>query len=278
MSEYELTRESVYRGQQSGLDEATVLEFLERVSTVGVPHNVRRSLEEWGARHKQITLRRDARLLEAADPARLDELMADPAVGRLLGRRLGPTAVLVPAAHLEALYERLLERGQLPALSEGPSAAPGAALRVDAAGHVTFRHPVPSVHVRGELRPFSDEQAAGSACLTPQSLRRGARAGLSADEIVARLQRFHDGALPEEVAALVRRWAKDWGEGALVNVTVLQVDRAETLRDLLADPELRPYLQPLAGGETLAAVSPQAVERLRAALDARGMVLGDRLR
>ena len=278
VSEYELTRESVYRGARRGLDEAAMLEFLERVSRVGVPQNVRRSLEEWGTRHRQITVRRGVRLLEAADPATLDALVADPAVGPLLGPRLGPTAVLVPAARLELLYLRLLERGQLPALSEGPSAAPGAALHVDAAGHVTLRHRVPSVHVRGELRPFCDEQATGALCLTPQSLRRGAHAGLSADEIVGRLQRYHEGVLPEEVAALVRRWARDWGDGALVNVTLLQVDRAETLRDLLADPELRRYLQPLTGSDTLAAVQPQAVERLRAALDARGMVLGDRLR
>ena len=92
------------------------------------------------------------------------------------------------------------------------------------------------------------------------------------------LERHHAGPLPQAVAVLVRRWAKDWGAGALVEATLLQVSSAEILNDLLANPEIGPYLQALPGAATLALVQPTANARLRAALKARGMALGSELR
>jgi len=276
--EYELTRDSIYRAQRAGLDAAGVLAFLERVSTVGVPQNVRRTIEEWGGQLERITLRRRAPLLHVADAAALDELYADPALAPLLGRRLAPTVALVASADLRKLSDRLVAGGRLPALTEGPDkqASPAPRLSVDVEGRITFRQRLPSIYDLSLLRPFAEE-ADGTMRLSPQSLRRGAKAACSADEIVATLERLHAGPLPPDVSAFVRRWAKDWGEGALFETALLQVDQAATLSDLLADPEVKPLLQAVPGAPTLALVRPESVPRLRALLDARGMALGDRL-
>jgi hypothetical protein len=113
--------------------------------------------------------------------------------------------------------------------------------------------------------------------VTLHSLRRAAAQGLSADDIVASLERFHDGPLPAEIVHLVRRWAKHWGRGALAAVTLLQVESADVLTDLLADPELRPYVRRLDGAAAVALVQADGVECVRSVLHARGMQLGDHL-
>lgn len=274
--EYELTRDSVYRAQRAGFDAAAIIAFLESVSTVGVPQNVRRTLEEWGSQLERITLRRRAPLLHTIDEATLDALYADPDLAPLLGRRVAPTVALVPSADLRPLTDRLIERGTLPALTEGSPERPSPTLAVNAEGRLTFHQRLPSVYDLGQVRPFADEED-GALRLSPASLRRGAKAKLAADEIVATLERLHAGPLPPEVPALVRRWAKDWGRGALLETALLQVEQPGTLTDLLADPEVKPHLQAVPGAPTLALVRPEAVERLRALLDARGMALGDRL-
>ncbi|MEX2314994.1 MAG: helicase-associated domain-containing protein, partial [Thermomicrobiales bacterium] len=270
--EYELTRESIYRAQQAGLDTTAVLDFLEQVSAHELPQNVRRTLEEWGSQHERITLRRRAPLLQTADEAALDALYADEALAPLLGRRLAPTLALVPGDQLQAVYRRLIEGGQLPTLSEGSGFQPGPQLDVRADGVIEFRQPQPSIYTLHALRPFA-EASGGRLQLTPASLRQGARTGLDAEAVIATLERLSGGALPDKPVALVRRWAKDWGSGAIYDATILQLDQPQQLADLLADPEIQPHLQPIPGAPTLAIVQPRSRKRLRTLLEARGMTL-----
>lgn len=275
-TEYELTRESIYRAQQAGMDGTTIIGFLERVSTVGLPQNVRRTLEEWSAQHERITVRRHTPLLHTVDETVLDRLYADPELGRLLGRRVAPTAALVPGANLQQLNDRLVAGGDIPSLTEGPDAEPGTPVNVDKHGRLTFHQPLPSIYVLRELHAFADDDD-GAMLLTVDSLRRGARNNQSADDVIAILERLSAGTLPAEVASLIRRWAKDWGHGALIQTAVLQVGQAQTLTDLLADPEIKPYLQRIPGVSTLALVRPEGFNPLRTLLKDRGMVLENQL-
>jgi hypothetical protein len=52
--------------------------------------------------------------------------------------------------------------------------------------------------------------------LSSENLREGAKAGLSAGDILTILERLHTGSLPAETTALIRRWANDRGQGALI--------------------------------------------------------------
>ncbi len=58
-------------------------------------------------------------------------------------------------------------------------------------------------------------------------------------------------------------------------MTLLQVESAEVLTDVLADPEVSPHLRRLEGAATVAVVQGASVERVRSALQARGMELAD---
>jgi hypothetical protein len=58
-------------------------------------------------------------------------------------------------------------------------------------------------------------------------------------------------------------------------VTLLQVESAAVLAELLADPELSPHLRRLDGATTVAVVQGAGVEHVRSALHARGMELAE---
>lgn len=88
--EYQLSRHSVYRGQRTGLDAAAIIAFLEQVSTVPLPQNMRRSLEQWGVWSSTMRCRCFTRsMLQRSMRSTLN------VESRLLARRAAPTAHLV---------------------------------------------------------------------------------------------------------------------------------------------------------------------------------------
>ena len=104
---YHLTREGLVAALQGGARLAEIERLLEEESGGPLPQNVRYSLTEWARQFERVTVRRAATMLEADDAAQLDRWLAEPALGRLLGERLGPTVALVPAANVAAVVERL---------------------------------------------------------------------------------------------------------------------------------------------------------------------------
>jgi hypothetical protein len=274
--EYRLTRESFYRALHAAeLTAEDILAFLQRVSSVPVPQNVAKTLEEWGAQLDRIVIRQGTPLLQAASAAALDALYADPELRRLLGRRLAPTAALVAPGHLRELHRQLLGRGRLPARTEGAIPAIEPAYQIDAHGTIHLLQRLPSLIALRHLRPIAEAGDDGQLRLTPASLRQGARATGDHDELIAAIQRFHAGPLLPDVKTLIQTWAKDWGTGRLASVVLLQVDTPEILTSLLADPELHGLVRQLSPSATTAIVRPDAVEQVRALLLARGMQLRD---
>ena len=60
-----------------------------------------------------------AAVLEAADPAQLIELAANPKIRRYLLARLSDTVALVDPGHADALAKALLAEGQTPKMLKG---------------------------------------------------------------------------------------------------------------------------------------------------------------
>ncbi|HEX6507317.1 MAG TPA: helicase-associated domain-containing protein, partial [Chloroflexota bacterium] len=280
--EYRLSRESVYAAQRDGVDIDSILDFLDRVSSAPLPQNVRRSLEEWGAQHERIVIQRGTSMVQTLDGALLDRLYDDPELRPLLGRRLTNTAALVSAHNLPTLHNQLVASATypFPTVSEGDDSFRQPAVEVTDDGRIRPRHQLPSMYIVHALRQFADD-VDGELRVTPAALRRAVGRDqtppLTVEDIIATMERFQVGMLPEAVAALVRRWAKDWGRGALLEAALLQVESPEIMADLLADVELRPYLQPIPGTAELATIPRNRLERVHSLLRERGMRLGDRL-
>jgi hypothetical protein len=170
--EYRLSRDSVYRAQQLGLDVAGVIRFLEQASDTELPQNVRRSLEEWAVQHERIVFRTGVSLLQAADADLLAELMDGPRTGRPLARRVSPEVALLKKNQQRPLVSALVAQGLFPAVSGAQPEAADHSVIVQEDGTIRPIHAVPSLHLRGRLARLAEETSGGEWRLTPASVRQ----------------------------------------------------------------------------------------------------------
>ena len=84
---FRLTRNSVYRGLESGSTFDELLQGLERGADAGLPQNVVVELREWAALREQITLYHRASLLEFSDQQALQAALQAGLKGTVVGER-----------------------------------------------------------------------------------------------------------------------------------------------------------------------------------------------
>jgi len=272
--EYRLTRASLYLGQQNGWDAARIKDFLKDQTGAELPGNVARTLNEWQAQHERIVFRPHVALAHGTANA-LDELMRDPQAQAFIAARPAPDVIRLtgPQTILDAV--RVIgQHGILPLVTERPSVAPNAG-DVSETGEVRLLAQRPSLYLHGHLAALADPVGEDRYQISPASVARAARAGLTAPDILKRLELIQRGPMPEALARRLRAWAKHYGDAALDEMLLLQVRDPATLNELLADPDIAPLLQPFTPARTkaLARVRPQDAEQLRARLAERGIEL-----
>ncbi len=270
---YRLTREALYRGQQSGWSAARVIAFLESHQGGPLPANVRRSLEEWEVAHRRITIHRAACVVQFADTATEQALIG--ALAPFDPQALGGHFYLLAGAS-EDIARVLREAGWPPLVQTDAEA--GWALRVSDDGEVTFNQPTPSVHVLGQLVPFAEfsARADGSvqARLTEKSVRAAMSAGLKIEQLFSTLERLHDGPLPDALCARLRAWGSFYGSASLQQVALLSVADHRVLANLLRDPQIGRFISPIEGSsQPVAVVSLAHLEAVQSRLRALGITL-----
>ncbi len=286
-AEFRLTRASVYAGQKQNWHVARVKAYLQEQTGAPVPANVDRTLDEWQAQHERITIHPHISLIHAAAPADLDTVMGDPQLARRIAARPGPTvAWLVDQGSMDGMVETLLARERLPLVTrrspgqagEGDRLPPGSVVAGED-GRLRFTVPAADLYLHGHLARFADPDGEGYR-LTPASVGRAARSGLGAPEVLAALQQVLRDPLPQALDLRIRAWSGHYGEAALQQVTLLQVQDAATLKELLADPDLGPLLKPFkpTASHPLALVTAEDLQRVRGLLTERGVDLNGRLR
>jgi hypothetical protein len=253
---YNLSRESVYRAQQLGMDVDQVLHFLEEASGIDLPQNVRRSLEEWGAYHERIVFRTGVSLLQAADAGLLAELMADPQLGGSLARSLSPEVALLKKERDKPLIAGLVARGLFPAVSGvEPEAADGSVLIGDD-GIVRPVHAVPGLHLQGRLARVAEEEDDGTWRLTAASVRRAGGSKNKVLHLLAELGRLHRGTLPARLVEQIKAWGSYYGSAVAGTLTLVEFRDQETLDELRTHPQLQELLTPFPAGSRALAVVP----------------------
>ncbi|MCS6847302.1 MAG: helicase-associated domain-containing protein [Anaerolineae bacterium] len=272
---YHLTRESLYRGQQSGWNAARAIAFLEAHQGGPIPANVRRSLEEWEAAHRRITFHRSACVVQFAD-AEAEQALADmlaPFEPQAIGARFR----LIEGRDAAEVASALREAGWAPVLQPAGDQATENALRAGDDGEVTFTQPAPSVYALGKLAQFAELPPAGeghsnSARITGASVRVAMSAGMSLDQLLATLAELHAGPIPIALEEKIRAWAKFFGDATLQPAALLELSSDAVLANLLDDREVGPYLTPIEGStKPLAIVQPAYAEIVRAMLRERGI-------
>lgn len=272
--EYQLTRASVYRGQQQGWEVPRIKEFLRQQTNADLPGNVARTLEEWQTLHERIVIRPHVALAHGS-PAALDTLLSDNQIAASIVARPQPDVALArAAAAIKPLTQVLHRHGILPLITLQPTVLPNSIV-IAGDGMITFSTRAPSLYLHGHLAAIADPLDDTHYQITAETIERATRSGLTAPQIIERLTTVHRGPVPARLVLRIRAWAKYYGDAALEGLTLLQVRDENTLNELLADPELAALIKPFAPArmKALARVREKDLDTLRALLSERGIDL-----
>lgn len=253
---YRLSRDSIYRAQQMGLEVPEVTRLLEEMSDVELPQNVRRSPQEWGAHHERIVFRSGVSLLQAADASLLARLMAEPQTASHLARALSPAVALVRKGAEKPLVAALVGQDLFPAVSGVDPEAADKSVLVREDGSIQAVHAVPSLHLRSRLDQLAEKAGEGRWQLTEKSVRRAGGSKGKVLRLLEELAKLHRGTLPANLEAQLKAWGGYYGSAAAETLTLLQFHDQEALDELRQQPELQPYLAPFSAGNRALAVVP----------------------
>lgn len=122
---FQITKHSIAKALQQGIEGKEIIAFLEKHSEGGMPQNVEFSIKEWSARFGNIRIR-DAVILETADEFLLSELLISRRIAPLLEEQIGEKTALVDPERISSLYNVLKREGYLPELDDAfRKAGPG---------------------------------------------------------------------------------------------------------------------------------------------------------
>jgi hypothetical protein len=311
---YRLTRASVYRAQKKGWTAARILDVLRELSqdtspaAAGpdlagfgssaevhpLPQNVVRTLQEWQDLHERVIIHRRANLLQAVDMQLLKQLQQIPAVRAHLDDRIDTQdpqqvalALIRPGlAQTEELIHALEHAGYPPMRTRSSKDAGPPSLTIADPGEasasgieIQFHVALPSIYTYEQIAPFTRQDEQGRTYLTPSAIKEAVRAGMGVDEILERLSALHYGPLPHAVVKQVRAWGHYYGDAMLQTVTLIQIQDAKTLNELLTDPKVRAALRPFVPdpSRVLALVDTDDLISLHEILDRYGITLHDQL-
>jgi hypothetical protein len=287
---YQLSRESLYRGQLQGWDAPTVLAFLESHQGAPVAGNVRRTLEEWEQQHRRITFHRGVTLVHYADAEAEEEARAVLAAAQLQPRALGAAAFgarvdVVGVGKASAAIATLREAGWVPLVQAKDTAATAAVtaapdkhvLHVEAEESsdtfaVTFAQPTANILVLGQLARFAELNTSGAWRITPSSVRGAIQKNTSVEQVLALLADLSVGPVSAKLERSVRKWGGYFGKASLQSVALLELSSYEVLANLANDEEIGQWITPIEGaGKPLAVIAIDQAENVRRLLIERGV-------
>lgn len=276
--EYRLSRDSVYRAQQLGLETTQILHFLEQTIGAALPQNVRRSLEEWGAQHERIVFRTGVSLLQAVDGDLLGRLVDDPQLGRHMVRTLSTQVTLLEADGEEALISKLVGQGLFPAITGAEPDSADDSVIIEEDGTIRPIHACPSLHLRGRLSRLAEEAPGGMWKLSPRSVRRAAGSKIKATHLLDELVKLHRGTLPRSLVDQIKAWGGYYGDAAVETLSLIEFSDPGALDELRENADLRQLLTPFpAGHGTLAIVPTDRLAEVKESLIRFGVQLQDGL-
>ena len=291
VARYRISRNSITRALQSGLQGEAILRKLEQMAGHELPQNVRYSLLEWERQARRIEIWPHMTLLEVDDPSLLDAILADEQKRLLFGRRFSPQLVEVVSSQLAAVQDLFWQRNELPAhtvvgsLTNGSE--PGKQYTSTSSSEPQWRllenglleplYAVSDLYQTREAQRFCvvDPQTSWY-CITAAGVRHALAEGLELADILRFLQRACIDAIPGSF--LIR--LKLWGGGYQAPDDIV-IEQAPLLRlpndifqDIPADEELRALLgSEIEPAYRLLRIDPAHLERLQALLRERGFRL-----
>ena len=264
---YQLTRESVYRGLQSGTTLEDLLITLRRGSQADLPQNVERELREWADRREQITLATRARIIEFSSP----ETRALALEAGLRGTPVGERYVRVEAGtQIKAALKSVFEAQNIPTIDYAEK--PAKCLLATEDGMLTLTNDTGDLLLRGQLARCTEPVDATHWRLTAASLATVRSAGVSAGALLAFLQSRMHGTVPAllEIAIGNTLGTRDVVQGE--TAFILRIPNKKLHTALTTSALLKPYLLDVPGPDTML-VNLAKLDEFKAKLDWLGVKL-----
>ncbi|HWZ20456.1 MAG TPA: helicase-associated domain-containing protein [Ktedonobacteraceae bacterium] len=287
IAQYRLTKASITRAIQSGLQAETIQYILEQAAGGTIPQNVQYSLIEWERQARRIELWRGVTLLEVDDAALLDQLLTDAETRNLFGRRLAPLLVEVLTDQLPAVQEILWQRDYLPALVSAsmfdnllengrlPTREPQWRLLQN--GLLQPCHAVLNLYLVAEVERITVlDEATGWRKITSEVIQQACDSGLSLDHIVRFLQHYCEDGVPPSFLIRLKVWGNGYEQQTIIGIEHSPLLRLsnQALQDIQADEEIGPLIDSEVPPDTrLVRVPTQSLDRVKELLKDRGFTI-----
>jgi hypothetical protein len=259
VARYRLTRDSVYRGLETGTSAEQLLQVLREGAGATLPQNVQATLREWAAQRERIVLRRNVSLLEIPGELR-------PALeSRLVGTPLGDRFVLLSDSNLALPHIHLDYARPLP---------PCLAATED--GRVTLAKPTPDLLIQAQLDRWAERVDDTTWRLTAASLAAAAKAGGTIASLLALLRERLTHPIPALLEVALRAWAGKAPAVALATVAVLRCSQPDVFAALAGSALLAPFLRGTLAPDVLL-VDAARLDELRERLAWAGLGVSDTL-
>ncbi|GCE14076.1 helicase-associated domain-containing protein [Tengunoibacter tsumagoiensis] len=282
VAQYRLTKASVTRAIQHGLSADSIQQILTEAAGDEIPQNIHYSVGEWERQARRVELWPQMTLLEVADPALLDELLADEETRKLFGRRLSERQVEIPLAQRTAVQQLFWRRNYLPAQTDVAERSDSDArrepqwrLHVD--GLLEPLYPVLDLYLVAEVGQFTTrDEATGWPLVSAHSVQQALEQGKSLEQMQHFLQSYCEAGIPGSLMIRLKLWGRGYAEQSQIRVErapLLHLS-AEILQDLQADNELNELLgSQVETTGRLVHVAEQNLERVLDLLRERGFLL-----
>jgi hypothetical protein len=244
---YTITRNSIYRALQLGLDSQQVLDLLQKNSVMPLPANVIQSIKDWAGRRERLQVTAKTTLLEYHNTAERDAALPKHTGARAVGQRF----LLVGQAPAKTVVHRY---DQAPART--------IAFGQDGAFHLLGGVDLLTRSLLTQLcQPHNGRYVFLQSALQKRSFTPELR-----EAFFARVQ----GTVPVHVYALLEIWQQKQPAPNIGQIEVFQHPLAKSLAN---HPSLKPCLD-AALNDTTYLVKPNMSSTLRAILEQMGVSSG----
>jgi hypothetical protein len=277
VSTFQLTRETVYRGQQAQWGVARILDFLTTFSTQPVPDNVRRSLHEWDELHNRIVIHRNISLAQTEDAAIADQLLADWPQAR----PLSPTVIRIDSS-LDKAVKKVRTAGHFPLVTRDPQDNTAGSVEMDEEGGVRLLQRVPSVYTLSTLANLTipadlvtgdsgDGSGRGQRRFLPAMLRNVTSDGKGFAAFLKEMAHLNNQPLTSSQVVQFKAWTHYYGDATQARMILLRFRDQAARNELCDEPELKGLLEPFSEQLPLARVSAENLDRVHTLLARRGI-------
>ena len=214
----------------------------------------------------------------AHGPAELfDALLADRRSRPLVAGRPAPEVVTL-AAPMASFVDAAARLGVLPVVNQPAAPARDWSKPAKPAACACWP-PAPACTCTATWLPLPTRPEMAAIRSRPKAFPAPRGPGSPPPTMLRQLEKIHRGPLPAGLIPRVKAWAHHYGDGALEDVVLLQLDNPAILAELMGEPDMADLLSPFqpSRGRALARVRRKDLETLRARLAERGIHLKDNL-